>query len=142
MLPPSDEIVADFELLDDVEAQFEYLMELGRLLPKLPEALHTDDRLVPGCQSRVWLDMQVEGTGRAAVMRIGADSDAHITRGLVAFLVALYGNRPVAEILETDALATFRSLGLGQHVTSKRANGLRSMVDRIQGEASRVAAAA
>lgn len=141
MLPPADEILSNFELLDDAHEQFEYLMELGRLMPALPPEAQTDDRLVPGCQSKVWLDMRVEGTGKDAVMRIAAASDAHITRGLVAFLVALYGNQPVRRILETDALEIFRNLGLGQHITSKRSNGLRSMVDRIKAEASRVATA-
>ncbi len=128
-------------MLDDPNDQFEYLIELGRLMPPLPPEAHTDDRLVPGCQSKVWLDMRTDGGGPDAVIRIAADSDAHITKGLVAFLVSLYSGQPAARVVETDALALFRDLGLGQHVTSKRANGLRSMVDRIQAEAARVAAA-
>lgn len=141
MLPPADEILSNFELLDDAHEQFEYLMELGRMMPALPPEAHTDDKLVAGCQSKVWLDMRVDGRGDGALMRIAADSDAHITKGLVAFLVAIYGNQPVRRILDIDALQTFRDLGLGQHVTSKRSNGLRSMVDRIKAEAGRVAAA-
>ncbi|WP_375458437.1 SufE family protein [uncultured Enterovirga sp.] len=141
MLPPADEILSNFELLDDAHEQFEYLMELGRQMPALPAEAHTDDKLVPGCQSKVWLDMQVRGRGDEAVLEIGADSDAHITKGLVAFLVALYAGQPVRRVVEIDALQMFRDLGLGQHITSKRSNGLRSMVDRIKAEASRVAAA-
>ena len=140
MLPPFDEIVANFELLDDPNDQFEYLIELGRLLPPLAAEKHTDDRLVPGCQSRVWLDMAVAGGGPDARIDVEADSDAHITKGLVAFLVARYSGRPASEIAGTDAVAMFRDLGLGQHVTSKRSNGLRSMADRIRAEAARVAA--
>ncbi len=141
MLPPFDEIVQNFELLDEPTDQFEYLIELGRQLPTLPPEDHSDDKLVPGCQSRVWLDMRVAGRGNGSRIDILADSDAHITKGLVAFLVALYSGQTAGKILETDALAIFRGLGLGQHVTSKRSNGLRSMVDRIQAEAARVASA-
>ena len=142
MLPPFNEIVSNFELLDDPTEQFEYLIELGRMLPPMAADLHTDEKLVPGCQSKVWLDMKTGGTGQDAVVTIAADSDAHITKGLVAFLVSLYSGQPARTILHKDALQIFRDLGLGQHITSKRSNGLRSMVDRIRGEAARVAAAA
>ncbi|MDB5590698.1 SufE family protein [Enterovirga sp.] len=142
MLPAADEILSNFELLEDPHEQFEYLMELGRLLPPLPPGAHTEDRLVPGCQSRVWLCLEVAGSGPAATLRIAADSDAHITKGLVAFLVALYGDQPVRRVLDTDAVQILRDLGLGQHVTSKRSNGLRSMVERIKAEAGRAIAPA
>lgn len=142
MLPPFAEIVSNFELLEDPTEQFEYLIELGRMLPPMPPESHTDEKLVPGCQSRVWLDMLTSGSGENAVVSIAADSDAHITKGLVAFLVSLYSGQPARTILQNDALSIFRDLGLGQHITSKRSNGLRSMVDRIRGEAARVAAAA
>lgn len=141
MLPTFDDIVQNFELLEDAEEQFEYLIELGRMLPPMPAADHTDAKLVPGCQSKVWLDMDVHGAGRAATIDLQADSDAHITKGLVAFLVALYSGRDAATIAATDAVTIIRDMGLGQHVTSKRSNGLRSMVERIQAEARRVAAA-
>ena len=142
MLPAADDILANFELLDEGNDQFEYLMELGRMLPPMPEQAHTDAKLVPGCQSKVWLDIDVEGHGPQAVLNLAADSDAHITKGLVAFLVALYSGETAQKILGTDALQIFKDLGLGQHITSKRSNGLRSMVERIRGEAARVAAAA
>jgi cysteine desulfuration protein SufE len=141
MLPPFDEIVSNFALLEDPTEQFEYLIELGRMLPPMAENLHTDEKLVPGCQSKVWLDMQTSGAGADTVVNIAADSDAHITKGLVAFLVSLYSGQPARMILDKDALEMFRELGLGQHITSKRSNGLRSMVDRIRGEAARAAAA-
>ena len=139
MLPSIDEIRANFELLDEGHDQFEYLMELGRMLPPLPAEAHRDDKLVPGCQSKVWLDIDVKGRGPEAVLDLQADSDALITKGLVAFLVALYSGRTAETILNTDALTMFRELGLGQHITSKRSNGLRSMVERIRGEAREVA---
>ncbi len=142
MLPPIDEILANFEFLDDWDERYRYLIELGRMLPPMAADLHTEEKLVPGCQSKVWLDMNTSGAGENAVVSIAADSDAHITKGLVAFLVALYSGQPARTILQSDALQIFRDLGLGQHITSKRSNGLRSMVDRIRGEAARVAAAA
>jgi cysteine desulfuration protein SufE len=140
MLPSIDDIRDNFELLDEGHDQFEYLMELGRMLPPMPPHLHRDDKLVPGCQSKVWLDIDVTGRGPEAVLDLQADSDAHITKGLVAFLVALYSGRTAETILNTDALGMFKDLGLGQHITSKRSNGLRSMVERIRGEAREVAA--
>jgi cysteine desulfuration protein SufE len=142
MLPLIDDILSNFELLEEGHEQFEYLMELGRMLPPLPAEAHRDDRLVQGCQSKVWLDIEVKGRGPGAVLNLQADSDAHITKGLVAFLVALYSGQKAETILNTDALKMFKDLGLGQHITSKRSNGLRSMVERIRGEAREVAAAA
>jgi cysteine desulfuration protein SufE len=139
MLPSPDDIVSNFQLLEDPNDQFEYLIELGRMLPPFPEEARTDEKLVPGCQSKVWLDME---PGADSTLTIAADSDAHITKGLVAFLVALYSGKPARTILSVDALQIFRDLGLGQHITSKRSNGLRSMVDRIRAEAGRVAEAA
>jgi cysteine desulfuration protein SufE len=140
MLPAADDILANFELLDQGHDQFEYLMELGRMLPDLPESDRTDEKLVPGCQSRVWLDIKVEGSGPDGKLILAADSDAHITKGLVAFLVALYSGQSAGTILKTDAFQILKDVGLGQHITSKRSNGLRSMIDRIRGEAARVAA--
>lgn len=142
MLPPFDEIAGNFAGLDDPHDQFEYLIELGRMLPPMPPGSHVDEKLVPGCQSRVWLDTVVHGHGGAATLDLSADSDAHITKGLVAFLVALYSGETAAKIMSTDGVAIIRDMGLGQHVTSKRSNGLRSMVDRIRAEAHRVAASA
>jgi cysteine desulfuration protein SufE len=142
MLPAASDILSNFELLDEGHDQFEYLMELGRMLPPLPDSAHTDEKLVPGCQSRVWLDIEVAGAGPDATLALAADSDAHITKGLVAFLVALYSGQRAAMILKTDAFQILKDVGLGQHITSKRSNGLRSMIDRIRGEAARVAAVA
>lgn len=135
MLPTFAEITDNFELLDEPEEQFQYLIELGRQLPPLAAEAHTDDRLVQGCESRVWLDMSSSGRGDGAVIHIAADSDAHITKGLIAFLVALFSGQTAGKILATDAVAIFGDLGLGRHVTSKRSSGLRSMVERIRKEA-------
>ncbi len=142
MLPSIDEITENFELLDDWEDRYRYLIELGRLMPPLAEADHTEANKVQGCASQVWLDIEAEAGGRDARLSFRGDSDAHIVKGLVALLVALLSGRPAGEVLGTDALAVFDRFGLGQHLTPQRSNGLRSMVDRIRTEAGRVAAAA
>ena len=142
MLPPFDEIVANFELIDDWEERYRYLIELGREMPPLPEEAHSDANKVQGCASQVWLDIRPEGVAPDPTLNFAGDSDAHIVKGLVALLVALLSGRPASRILATDPIAEFEKLGLSAHLTPQRSNGLRSMVNRIRGEAQRVAAAA
>lgn len=142
MLPSIDDIADNFELLDDWEDRYRYLIELGRLMPELPEADHTEANKVQGCASQVWLKMSPEGKGAGAKVAFQGDSDAHIVRGLVALLVAMLSGRPAGEIAKADPLTFFDRFGLGQHLTQQRSNGLRAMVDRIRGEAGRIAAAA
>jgi len=141
MLPSIDDIADNFELLDEWEDRYRYLIELGRLMPELPEADHVEANKVQGCASQVWLKMSPEGRGPGAPVHFAGDSDAHIVRGLVALLVALLSGRPAAEMAKADPLAFFDRFGLGQHLTQQRSNGLRSMVERIRGEAGRIAAA-
>lgn len=141
MLPEISEIEDNFELLDEWEDRYRYLIELGRLMPALPEDKHTEANKVQGCASQVWLDIRADGTGAAAPIRFSGDSDAHIVKGLVALLVARLSGRPAAEVAGTDALSVFNRLGLAEHLTPQRSNGLRSMVDRLRREAERVAAA-
>lgn len=142
MLPPFDEIVANFELLDDWEERYRYLIELGREMPPLPAEAHNDANKVQGCASQVWLDIKQSGDEPDPTLDFAGDSDAHIVKGLVALLVALLSGRSASRILATDPLAEFEKLGLSAHLTPQRSNGLRSMVNRIRGEAGRVAAAA
>ena len=97
----------------------------------LPEAAHTDDNKVRGCASQVWLETRLED-GR---FYLRGDSDAHIVRGLVALLTALYSGRTASEVLSTDAHALFKELGLAEHLTPQRSNGVRSMVERIRSDA-------
>lgn len=141
MLPDIAEITDNFELLDEWDDRYRYLIELGRLMPELPASAHTDANKVQGCASQVWLDIAAEGSGAAAPVRFVGDSDAHIVKGLVALLVSMMSGRPAAEVAGADAVAVFDKLGLAEHLTPQRSNGLRSMVNRIQAEASRVAAA-
>ena len=135
MLPSIDEIVENFDLIEDWDDRYRYLIELGRLMPPLPAEAHTDANKVPGCASQVWLDLRVSDKASEPRLDLVGDSDAHIVRGLVALLIALYSGRTPASALETDALALFKDLGLSDHLTPQRSNGVRSMVDRIRSRA-------
>jgi cysteine desulfuration protein SufE len=132
-----DDIVEDFALLDEWDDRYRYVIELGRALPPLPESAHTDENKVQGCASQVWLLSHVDPNGaEGPVMTFEGDSDAHIVRGLVAILIALYSGKGAREILATDALALFDRIGLRENLTPQRSNGLRSMVERIRTEAA------
>ena len=138
-----DEIIENFEFLDDWDDRYRYLIELGRELEPLPEAAHNDANKVRGCASQVWLETRVEkGPDGAPVLQLLGDSDAHIVRGLVALTLAFFSGRPAKDIIEADAQKLFRSLGVEQHLTPQRSNGLRSMVDRIILDAARALATA
>ncbi|MGD9844478.1 MAG: SufE family protein [Variibacter sp.] len=134
-MPTIDEIVENFSLLDDWDDRYRYLIELGRMLAPLPDAARTEANKVRGCTSQVWLSTTVEEKGGEPVLRFIGDSDAHIVRGLVAILLALYSGQPASHIVATDAVALFDKLSLREHLTPQRSNGFRSMVDRIQAEA-------
>jgi cysteine desulfuration protein SufE len=135
--PSIETIIENFELLDDWEDRYRYLIELGRTLEPLPDAARTNDNKVPGCVSQVWLQT-IEQQGR--IHFIG-DSDAHIVKGLVALLISLLSDRSAKEILEADPLALFRRLSLHEHLTPQRSNGLKSMVERMRHDARQAAAA-
>ena len=131
-----DDIIENFELLDQWDDRYRYVIELGRTLPPLPEAAHSEANKVRGCASQVWLITHVKPNGAAGpTLTFEGDSDAHIVRGLVAILFALYSGKRAKEILEIDAEALFNKLGLRENLTPQRSNGLRSMVERIHAEA-------
>jgi len=131
-----DDILADFELLDEWEDRYRYVIELGRGLEPLPDAERTPENKVQGCVSQVWLATSVAPDGGAR-LRFRGDSDAHIVRGLIAILFALYDGKPANEILHTDAAAAFRRMGLKDHLTPQRSNGFAAMVTRIRHDAVR-----
>jgi cysteine desulfuration protein SufE len=135
MLPTIDEIVSNFELLDDWEERYRYLIELGRLMEPLPDEAHSDVNKVQGCASQVWLQTDVKSSAGQPVLHLIGDSDAHIVRGLVALLISLYDGKTASEALSTDALGLFKELGLSEHLTPQRSNGVRSMVERIRRDA-------
>jgi cysteine desulfuration protein SufE len=131
-----DEIIDNFALLDEWDDRYRYLIELGRTLSPLPESARTDANKVQGCASQVWLSTGIKPNGAGGpVLDFVGDSDAHIVRGLIAVLFALYSGKPAREILGTDAIALFEKLGLREHLTPQRSNGFRSMVNRIQRDA-------
>ena len=132
MLPSIDDIVETFELLDDWEDRYRYLIELGRTMPPLPESARTERNKVQGCASQVWLLTELEPSPKGPVLHLQGDSDAHIVRGLVALMTAFYEGREAGNVLEANAPALLRRLGLAEHLTPQRSNGLRAMVDRIR----------
>lgn len=137
-----DEIIANFELLEDWEDRYRYLIELGRTLAPLPDDARSEANKVRGCASQVWLETtRGHDAAGAPMLSFRGDSDAHIVRGLVALVLALYSGRPASEIVETDAAPLFAEIGLAEHLTPQRANGLRSMVERIKHEAREALAA-
>jgi cysteine desulfuration protein SufE len=138
-----DEIVENFALLDEWDDRYRYVIELGRTLPSLPESAHTETNKVQGCASQVWLLTHVTPDGATGpILTFEGDSDAHIVRGLVAILFALYSGKTAREIMATDALALFDRIGLRENLTPQRSNGLRSMVERIRAEANAALGAA
>ena len=137
-----EEICENFAFLDEWDDRYRYLIELGRMLPPLPDAVRIDANKVQGCASQVWLTTHVAPGPSGPVLRFAGDSDAHIVRGLIAILFAMYSQKPARDILATDALPLFDRLGLREHLTPQRSNGLKSMVGRIRSEASHALAAA
>lgn len=131
-----DDIVANFELLDEWDDRYRYLIELGKGLEPLPEAAHNDANKVRGCASQVWLEARREGgPGPQTQLHFLGDSDAHIVRGLVALALAIFSGRPAAEILKADAFSIYERLGLAAHLTPQRSNGVRAMIERIKSDA-------
>ncbi|WP_265515672.1 SufE family protein [Nitratireductor luteus] len=136
-----DAIRDDFAFLDDWEERYRYIIELGNDLDSFPDEARDDRHKVRGCVSQVWLVTET-GDGADPVIRFKGDSDAHIVRGLVAIMMALFSGRRASEITAIDAEQTMRELGLDEHLTPQRANGLRAMIKRMKDEAGAAVAAA
>jgi cysteine desulfuration protein SufE len=137
------EIIDNFSVLDEWDDRYRYLIELGRELPLLAAEAHNDANKVSGCASQVWLDTTVRPNGAGGpVLSFEGDSDAHIVRGLIAVLFAIYSGRSAKDILATDALVVFGKLGLREHLTPQRSNGFRSMMERIRADAQAALATA
>ena len=136
-----EEIIENFALLDEWDDRYRYLIELGRTLEPLPDADRNDANKVQGCASQVWVTTDIKPDGSGPILTFHGDSDAHIVRGLIAVLFALYSGKHPKDILDRDAIALFEQLGLRDHLTPQRSNGFRSMVDRIRRDASAALAA-
>ncbi|CCB66898.1 MULTISPECIES: SufE family protein [unclassified Hyphomicrobium] len=128
-----DAIRSDLALLDDWEDRYRYLIELGRTLPSFPEDQRTEDNKVQGCASQVWLvtNLRRDTSGEPSVLELQGDSDAHIVKGLVAVVFAIFEGKTPSDIIRIDAKSAFAELGLQQHLTPQRSNGFHSMVERI-----------
>lgn len=138
-----EEIIENFSTLDVWDDRYRYLIELGRELPPLPPGAHNDANKVQGCASQVWLDTRVRPNGASGpVLTFCGDSDAHIVRGLIAILFAIFSGKPAKDILSTDALSLFERMGLREHLTPQRSNGFRAMVERIRSDARAAVASA
>ena len=127
-----EDIVGDFEFMDDWEDRYRYVIELGKAMDPLDDAFRVDANKVHGCASQVWLQSYIE----AGVYRFDGDSDALIVRGLIAVLRALYNDVPTEQIAAIDAPAELARLGLNDHLSSQRSNGVRAMVERIRSVAA------
>ena len=128
------DVIEDFSMYDDWLDKYEYLIELGRRLEAFPEEHRTDDRLIKGCQSRVWLDTVVRGDR----LFFRADSDAIITKGIIALLIGVYSGRTAREIADDD-FSFVERLGLRENLSPTRANGLASMIDTLRRTAQKLA---
>lgn len=133
------DIAENLSYLEDWEDRYRYLIELGQALPPLTEAEKSPENKVLGCVSQVWLTSGIQTSGSDTLLTYRGQSDAMIVQGLVAILLALYSGRPARDIATTDAIALFDGLGLREHLTTQRSNGLVAMVNRIRGEAGALA---
>jgi cysteine desulfuration protein SufE len=133
-----DRLVEDFSLLDEYDDRIRYVIELGKTLPPLSDDERTDANKVRGCASQVWLvtEAAANGAGEQPVLSFRGDSDAHIVRGLIAILLAAYSGRKAGEITSADPEALLARIGLRDHLTAQRSNGLSSMVARIRADAN------
>lgn len=138
--PAFEDIVETFEFLEDWEDRYRHVIELGKAMEPLDEGLKLPATKVDGCTSQVWLVPEIAGTGPGATFTFRGDSDAMIVRGLVAVLKALYSGLTVTEVLAVDAPAELARLGLDEHLSSQRSNGLRAMVRRIRTLSEKAAA--
>lgn len=134
-----DKILDNFAFLDDWEDRYRYVIELGKALPDLSEEKKSAANKVQGCASQVWLVSHSDGASDP-ILTFEGDSDAHIVRGLVAIVLAVYSGKHASEIAGLDAIEVFGKIGLVEHLSAQRANGLRSMINRIRGEAQLLAA--
>lgn len=136
--PTVDELIEEFEELEDWDERYDLIIDLGRELPALPEELQSEEYIVKGCMSLVWLKTEVVDTEKK-IIQIQADSDSIIVKGLIVILIAHYNEKSAGEILKSDAIDLFEKLGLNQHLSPQRRNGLYSMVKRLKQLAEEVA---
>jgi cysteine desulfuration protein SufE len=130
-----EDIIENFSYLDDWEDRYKYVIELGKELEPMPEALQVDANKVRGCTSQVWLATSVRERDGEPVLHFLGNSDAHIVRGLVCITLAIYNDKTAREIADLDAEAIFQKIQLRDHISAQRSNGLNSMLQRIRADA-------
>lgn len=130
-----DDILENFEFLDEWEDKYRYVIELGRGMPEFPDKMRTDTYKIKGCVSQVWLVKHVDASAGEPVLSYEGDSDAHIVKGLVALVLAAFSGRKASQIVAFDTDAMFDRIGLREHLTPQRSNGLSAMVRRIKQDA-------
>ena len=130
----AEDVVETLGFFDSWEDRYRYIIDLGKQLPPMPEPLKTDDRLVKGCQSKVWIDVNQDAVARGddTVLEFKVDSDAHIVRGLLALVLCAYQGKSPQQVLEFPIEEYFSQLELLQHLSPMRGNGLKSVVERIR----------
>lgn len=131
-----EEIIENFAYLEEWDDRYRYLIELGKTLAPLPESARIDANRVMGCASQVWVKTDIANAGDRQVLVFSGDSDAFIVKGLVALILALYSGHTPDEIKVIDANTLFQKIGLSEHLTPQRSNGVRSMVERIKRDAA------
>ena len=123
-----DQIVSEFSMFDDWMDKYSYLIEIGSSMPSMNEVYKTEDNLIKGCQSQVWLVPECKGD----LISFKGDSDAIMVKGIIAIVLAIYGNKSAQEIKKIEVEKIFAKLGLGEHLSPSRRNGMMSMVDKIR----------
>ncbi len=131
-----DDIKENLEFLDDWEDRYKYVIELGQSLPGLPEEAYSPANKVEGCVSQVWLTSEFEEKDGERVLVLKGDSDAMIVKGLVAIVIAYFSGHRKEQIAQLDAEQDFAAIGLQEHLTTQRANGLRAMIQRVEAVAA------
>ena len=129
-----DEIIENFQFLDDWDDRYKYLIELGDMLAPFPAEEQTRENKVQGCVSQVWV-ISSKSDDEDPVLHFTGDSDAHIVRGLIAIALAVFSDKPASEILKLDEKAVFDQINLSEHITPQRSNGLKSLIERIKHDA-------
>ncbi|MEM7214863.1 MAG: SufE family protein [Pseudomonadota bacterium] len=132
-----DEIIENFEFLEDWDDRYKYLIELGAMLEEFPENLRTRENKVQGCVSQVWVTSS-KSADADPVLHFRGASDAHIVSGLIAVTFAIFSDNPASKILATDENSIFDRINLSEHITPQRSNGLRALVKRIKADASQL----
>ena len=130
--PSIEEIIEGFELLDDWEDRYRYLIDLGKHVQGLSEEEKTEEHRIHGCTSRVWLISELDGEGAEVKLRFRGDSDAHIVKGLVSVVLSAYSDLTPAQALEVDIEALFKKLGLESNLSVSRRNGFFAMIERVK----------